>query len=732
MTKELLAPAGDMASLISAIKNGADAVYLAGKNFGARKFATNFTNDELIEAVKYCHLYGVKIYITVNTIIYEIELDSCLEYITFLYNIGVDAIIVQDLGLIKLVRKYIPEMEIHASTQAHTHNIEQIKLLESLGVKRVVLARELSLEEINKLNTNMELEIFIHGALCISYSGECLLSSCLLNRSGNRGECAGLCRVLYNLKSADETIISQKYLLSPKELNTTDYIEEIKRSKVVSLKIEGRMKSPEYVGYVTHLYRKLLDNNNYKLTDEEIFNLKSLYNRGFTKGYLFNNKDKEFISLNSSNHEGVDIGKVIKVDSKKIKIKLTKSLYQGDAIRLPNNEGMYVNFLYNEKGLLINKANPNDVVYLQNKVNLNKLGIVKLTINNNLKESLNSIPEKKININCEIKAQINEPLIIKYSDNLNEVEFTGNLVSRALNMPITKERIIEVLKKLGNTPFILKDIKCHIDSNIFIPIGSLNEIRRNLIAKLILKRTEIKRNQIVTKRTKKDYYRTPLKIKLSALARTEEQIKALIANQIDYIYISDEKLYQKYKNRSHVYLRLNRVMTTYPQFNHEKLLIGETGSLKYTTNNEVITDYYLNVVNSEYIKLLKDLNVTRITLSPELNIANIKQILNNIKDIPVEIIGYGSLEYMIMKYKLLTNMNLLPNKAYYLENKSKDKITVIEDNYTHLIGNKKVNLINNIKELENLGINVFRLELFNETASVITSLVTKIKKELNK
>ena len=187
MKKELLAPAGNMACLKQAVHNGADAVYLAGKLYGARKFANNFTNEELVDAVKYAHLYDVKVYVTVNTIIYEEEIDSCLEYITFLYNIGVDAVIVQDMGLIKIIRELLPEMEIHASTQAHTHNLEQIKLLETLGVKRVVLAREMSITEINNLDTNMELEIFIHGALCISYSGQCLFSSGVLNRSGKIG-----------------------------------------------------------------------------------------------------------------------------------------------------------------------------------------------------------------------------------------------------------------------------------------------------------------------------------------------------------------------------------------------------------------------------------------------------------------------------------------------------------------------------------------------------------------
>ena len=509
MKKELLAPAGSFDSLKAAVNNGADAVYLSGKLFGARKYAPNFNNDELREAVDYCHLYGVKIYVTVNTIIYEDEIDSVLEYLCFLYNIGVDAVIVQDLGLITLIRKYLPDLEIHASTQAHTHNIEQIKLLENLGVKRVVLARELSLEEINNLDTSLELEVFIHGALCISYSGECYFSSFLLNRSGNRGECAGLCRTPFNLIDNDKKIIDSKYLLSPKEFNTTNNFEKLKSSKAISFKIEGRMKSPEYVGYVTSIYRKLLDNDNYILSDEEIFNLKSLYNRGFTKGYLFNNTDSEFISLNSSNHQGVEIGKVVDCSCDKIKIYLTHELNQGDAIRLPNNTGLYDSY-----------------IYIDNKCDLKSKGSVLLTINSKLINELKENLKKKIKINCSIYAHIGENLKVSYSDTINNVEYTGDIVSEALNSPISEIRIKEILSKLGNTPFIINKIDLDIDDNIFIPVGVLNEIRRNLIRELINKRTFINRKIELNYKNNINFKRNN-DLRISAFVISEEQLKTL-------------------------------------------------------------------------------------------------------------------------------------------------------------------------------------------------------------
>ena len=724
MKKELLAPAGNMACLKQAVHNGADAVYLAGKLYGARKFANNFTNEELVDAVKYAHLYDVKVYVTVNTIIYEEEMNLCLEYVAFLYNIGVDAVIVQDMGLIKIIRELLPEMEIHASTQAHTHNLEQIKLLETLGVKRVVLAREMSITEINNLDTNMELEIFIHGALCISYSGQCLFSSGVLNRSGNRGECAGLCRTPFDVLDKEKCVVKNKYVLSPKEFCSVDYGEELKNCKAYSLKIEGRMKSPEYVGYVTSIYRKILDNENCKLSEEEIFNLKSLYNRGFTKGYLFLNSDKEFISFNSSNHQGVEIGEVVEVNDKKIKIKLSHDLHQEDAIRLPNNEGMFVNFLYNAKMNLINKALKNDIVYVDNKVGLKSLGPVKLTVNKTLAKTMANLEYKKIKIRGYVKAVVNEPLMVKYSDGKNEVSFVGDKVLNANSAPITEERIKEVMAKLGNTPFVLDEWDSLISENIFISIGVLNNIRRLLIEDLINKRTTVNRS-VKVNLVKGQFSKNNVnKLKISALARTEEQIKALILNEVDYIYVTSESLYKKYKS-DNVYLRLDRVLSKHEERKNDNLLIGETGSLCYVKNNVIVTDYYLNVVNNSYIEFLKNRGVKRVTISPECSIEKLKSL--TVSDIDLEIIIYGTIEYMILKYNLLDNMQL---NNCSLEDKSKRRFAVIKDKFTHIMSDKPIDLIYEIEKIKNTEVAVLRLELLNENASEIEKIINLIKKKI--
>ena len=331
MRVELLSPVGNMKTLYQAIHNGADAVYLGGKNFGARKYSANFTNEELKEAIRYAHLFNVKVYVTVNTIIYENEVKDFLEYIFYLHKINVDALIMQDIGMIKVVKEKFPNLEVHASTQCHNYNDEGISLLKSLGVSRVVLDREMTLEEIKNLKTDIEKEVFIHGALCVSYSGCCLFSSLNGGRSGNRGECTQCCRLPYALYENNKRIDTEgNYLLSTKELNTLDNLKEILDTDIVSLKIEGRMKSPEYVGYVTRLYRKLIDNYYNKeemiITDEERENLKLLFNREFTTGYLFNNSN--IMNIKTPNHLGIEIGKVIRVDKDKVHIKLTKTLNQ--------------------------------------------------------------------------------------------------------------------------------------------------------------------------------------------------------------------------------------------------------------------------------------------------------------------------------------------------------------------------------------------------------------------
>ena len=723
---ELLIPVGNKECLLAAIHNGADAVYLGGKKFGARAYSNNFDEQEMIEAIKLCHLYGVKIYVTVNTMIYNSEIEQVMNYLNFLYINNVDAVIMQDNGLIELTRKTIPNLEIHVSTQAHNHNKPAIEHYKQLGCTRVVFDRESSLGSIYKLDVNIEKEVFVYGALCICYSGNCLFSALNGGRSANRGMCVGSCRLPYTLYKNE---IKQKegYLLSTKDLNTLPKLKEILDCNIDSLKIEGRMKSKEYVAIVTKTYRKLIDNyyegKELLLTKEDNEKLLKTYNREFTTGYLF--EEKNIINDKTSNHQGVKIGKVIGVNNKRITIELDSNLYQNDAIRFDKpNKGMYVNSLYNNKGLLVSNISKGNICQVDNKDRImikDLLGSnVLKTIDTKLNEELNNIQEKKILVNISFKAFIGTKATLSITDNTNTIEITGNIVDKALNAPITKERIIEQLSKLGNTPYKLNKIDIEIDNNIFINLKELNELRRTATEQLTIKRegTPISDKQL----TIKEYpYKTATKPKISILTRNEDQLKLAISNNIDIIYTTDKNLYNKYKDKN-IYLRLDRVIEKHKEYKNENLLCTEFGSIvKYGNNNNIRTDYYLNAANDHTISKYLSLNSKSVTISIEADNLQINDIKNKEQS---EIIVYGYPECMIIKNNIF---NIRDEKTYLKDTKN-NKYLVTYDNFTHIFNHEPINLIDRIPKLKGFG--TLRIELLNENIGEVQTIINKIKNML--
>lgn len=723
---ELLIPVGNKECLLAAIHNGADAVYLGGKKFGARAYSNNFDEQEMIEAIKLCHLYGVKIYVTVNTMIYNNEIEQVMNYLNFLYINNVDAVIMQDNGLIELTRKTIPNLEIHVSTQAHNHNKPAIEHYKQLGCTRVVFDRESSLESIYKLDVDIEKEVFVYGALCICYSGNCLFSALNGGRSANRGMCVGSCRLPYTLYKNE---IKQKegYLLSTKDLNTLPKLKEILDCNIDSLKIEGRMKSKEYVAIVTKTYRKLIDNyyegKELLLTKEDNEKLLKTYNREFTTGYLF--EEKNIINDKTSNHQGVKIGKVIGVNNKRITIELESNLYQNDAIRFDKpNKGMYVNSLYNNKGLLVSNISKGNICQVDNKDRImikDLLGSnVLKTIDTKLNEELNNIQEKKILVNISFKAFIGTKTALSITDNTNTTEITGNIVDKALNAPITKERIIEQLSKLGNTPYKLNNIDIEIDNNIFINLKELNELRRNATEQLTIKRegTPISDKQL----TIKEYpYKTATKPKISILTRNEDQLKLAISNNIDIIYTTDKNLYNKYKDKN-IYLRLDRVIEKHEDYKNENLLCTEFGSIvKYGNNNNIRTDYYLNAANDHTISKYLSLNSKSVTISIEADNLQINDIKNKEQS---EIIVYGYPECMIIK----NNIFNIRDEKTYLKDIKNNKYLVVYDNFTHIFNHEPINLIDRIPKLKGFG--TLRIELLNENIGEVQTIINKIKNML--
>lgn len=720
---ELLSPAGSMDALKAAIHNGADAIYLGGKKFGARAFAQNFSANELIEAINYAHIYNVKIYITVNTIIYEDEFEDALDFIEFLYKNNVDAVIMQDIGLMYEAHKRFPGLIIHASTQCHNHNIENIEFFKSIGARRVILDREMSLEKIKKLNTDMEIEIFIHGALCISYSGCCLMSYLGGGRSGNRGECTGCCRLPYKLiENNKEYKANGEYLISTKELNTSKRIKEIMDSNIVSLKMEGRMKSPEYVGFITKYYRNIIDGK--KITEKDEKKLSLLFNRDFTEGYLFN--ENNITNIKTSNHQGIVIGKIIEVNKKFVKIKLNEDLDQEDGIRFENNKGMIVNKLYNSKMLLVSSVSKNSVAIIENKCDINKLGSVRKTTSTKLLKELQNYEQKKLDVSFTVKAKTGEALEIVINDGTFILNEKGNKIEKSQTSETTKEMIVKQLSKLGNTPFRLKEIEIIKDDNIFISITELNSIRRNLVSKLIDKKTKIKPKEINKVVDKVINYKNN-KETINIFVNNEEQYRAAKEENVDNIYTSNVFLHKKYPE---TFYKLPRVILSRENITNDNLLITEIGSIVYSSNNNVFGSYELNAINNHSLQLLHQRGIKQITISPEINdkINLIDNINNNI-----EIIVYGWIEAMVMKHCIVKNItnNHSCNKKYYLKSKNNELYPIVQNNcLTTILNYKPINNIDKINYYKDLNIKHFRIDLYNENYNETIKIIKSIKNNI--
>ncbi len=522
---ELLSPVGDFECLKAAIQNGANAVYLGASSFSARAKATNFAGDELKEAIKYAKLRNVSVHLALNTLIKNEEFNDAVELAVNAYNNGVDAIIIQDLGLAAYLRNKYPEIPLHGSTQMTVHNLEGVRQLEKMGFTRVVLSRELSIEEIKYIreNTNIELEVFIHGALCISYSGQCLLSSMIGGRSGNRGLCAQPCRLPYELieeTSNNQTISLDKgYLMSPRDNFGIEFLPELIKIGIDSFKIEGRMKTPTYVGVVTKHYRKYIDlilnninletqtlkemirkeleikNPETSLTDKE--EITQVFNRGgFSTGHFKPTPNKELIFKEKPNNMGIYVGTITHINENKghLKLKLENTLSIGDRISI-NNESYTVselmidnkNFESLDKGKIVKIGRMKGKISVGNKIYRIETAKLNKAISPTFKEDKNF---RKVKLIGKIILKENTPVsfnVCGFEKFYNNIEASVSLdvvPSIALNRPIQKEKIIEQLSKTGNTEFEFEKIEVILDNNLFIPMGILNDLRRTALEKL--------------------------------------------------------------------------------------------------------------------------------------------------------------------------------------------------------------------------------------------------------
>ncbi|KXZ39343.1 putative protease [Alkalithermobacter thermoalcaliphilus JW-YL-7 = DSM 7308] len=764
---ELLAPAGSFDALKAAVQNGADAVYLGGQEFSARAYASNFDRKTLKEAIEYAHIRDVKVYVALNTLIKENEIKRCIDYVKYLHNIDVDALIIQDIGIASIIKDNFPDLEIHASTQMVAHSIEDIKYLEKMGFSRAVLARELTVDEIKYISDNsfIELEVFVHGALCVCYSGQCLMSSMIGGRSGNRGRCAQPCRKEYdlvNLKTLKRIDHGRgKYLLSPKDLNTIENIDKIINSKAVSLKIEGRMKRPEYVAIVVSAYRQVIDNyikdNKLYIKDEIKDDLYSIFNREFTKGYILKQTSKDIMNTKKPNNIGLYIGKVLDYDkkAKKVTIKLENTLRKGDGISLGG--GNIGRIILGDK--VVDKAYAGSIVKLDFITNVKKGEKVYKTLDSYLldkarKSYENDIENKKIPIYIDININIDDYVKLTVVDNRkNKVTITSEKkAEKAINVPISNEKIKNQLSKLKNTPYYAQKIDINKDEDVAIPISVLNEMRRVAIKELNEKRANInKRKDInINFNFDSEYKNYTKDTKLRVKVKTINQLKAIIDEDIDLIYFDNLKDIQKAieickaKDKKIAY-SLPRIIRNDQYSTINKLLnidisdiqVSNLGSInKFKQKFNIHADYFLNIFNSHCIKYLESENVKSICISPELNISEIKQSLNSSFNIDIEGLVYARIPLMISEYcpgRNLIDCDKCDKHSYGLKDQKGEVFPISEDEFKRgIIYNSKILcVVNDVDKIQNSGVNVFRIDFTNEdekTAKDIVRMYTVLLK----
>jgi len=720
---ELLAPAGNWDAFLAAVENGADAVYLGGRLLNARQYAENFDDGQLKEALTYAHIRDTKIYLAMNTLISDGEIAEAVKFAEKAYLMGIDGIIVQDIGFAALLRKALPDLDIHASTQMTIYNLDGVKVLEKIGFKRVVLARELSVDEIKYIadNSNVEIEIFVHGALCISYSGQCLMSSMIGGRSGNRGKCAQPCRLSYELaaenldsneKAKDLRHIQKGYILSPKDLCLVNDLKKVAESGAKALKIEGRMKSPEYVATVVRIYRKYLDealkdqnDDGRRETDVDEKDLKDLaqvFNRGgFSKGYFFGKTGRDMMSYEKPKNWGVFLGKIISYDrmNGRARIKLEEELSIGDGIEIWNNEedspgNIVTEIIHNGKNVSVAaKGSIVDVGSLKGKI-FKGNAVYKTSdkmLNTAARDSFREGNKKKVGIKGAIHVENGKPVVFTVEDMRgNRISIdSGYIPEAAVTKPITAERLIQQLNKTGSTPYRFEEINVKLDDNLSVPVSKVNEIRREALDKL-------------SKRRAKPYSRIPLENseikalemeyfpenRIWEIERTDNILKkpklsVLFRNTVgntDYSDLNVDRLYLPFKwfickdadktlkqcqeKRIEVFAWVPSVTRgNYDRFLKERaetviekgvdgILVGNIGTIEYFLNFPelmIAGDFPLNVFNSFSINEMKRLGLSGITLSVELTLRQIEN-FRNISGIYTEAIVYGRIPLMTSEY----------------------------------------------------------------------------------
>lgn len=748
---ELLAPAGSAESLIAAVQQGADAIYVGGSAFSARAFADNFNDEKMMWAIDYCHLYEVKIYVTMNTLIKESEIENALKYASKLYNFGVDALIVQDTGLAFLLKQYLPKFELHASTQMTVHNGEAAEFFRNNGFKRIVLSRELSLREIDSISKDygVETEIFIHGALCICYSGQCLMSSMIGGRSGNRGRCAQPCRMEYNLINQSTNENKKAYILSPKDINLLENLNEIVSSGTTSLKIEGRMKKPEYVSGVVKIYREALEavysGSKFDVAEGNKTLLKLFNREGFSKAYMFGNTGKNMMAYSFPKNTGIILGNV----QKGKEVLLSETVSKGDGIRIgKSDEGFIITKISKNGKEIIEGKNGELVSFKPN--NFTEGDILYKTFDTNMNDKLKKSYEKpfnkKINIPLKVSFIPKDNIQIKFIFNNIEYEILGDVIEESFNKPTTIEKLQESLGKSGEIPFRFLPVEIENYEEGFMPVSAINQLRRSAMEKLekaiLQRRTKVcidltyEKNKSVSTIDNIVYVST----KEQHMASKELDIKNICVDILSKeIPIND--VYVKVPNIIREEFEKIADLIDSNINNIKGIITANAGIInRYKNSINIIGDYKLNMFNSYALDIFGEaLNGSCVSL--ELNKGEILEIASKKRN-NMQMLIYGKPELMVTEYCPVAGVfsagcsekkcgkECLKGK-YVLKDRKGEEFSLVQDSYcrTHIYNGVPINLIPNIKEIIKMGINSFRLDFIDESYEETKKILTAFKEK---
>ena len=703
---KIVAPAGNMERFYSAISATADEIYLGLKGFGARRNAENFTVEELKKAIDYAHLRGSRIFLTLNTIMTNREIELLYPTLKDLYNYGLDAIIVQDLGYAEYLHKNFPSIEIHGSTQMTVANYYEINYLKELGFKRIVLPRELSFEEIKEIRkyTDMELEVFVSGSLCISFSGNCYMSSFIGGRSGNRGMCAQPCRKEYKTSCGEKS-----YFLSPKDqLYGFDEIKKLQEIGVESIKVEGRMKDISYVYETVSYFRNLING----IDKEE--NTPKLFNRGYSKGYFYDN-DKTIMNRDYSYNMGEKIGEVVGKS-----IRLDKDIVSGDGITFISKDyknlgGTYINKIaYKNEKLILNFPEGTKYIFR----NYNK------RLNDEISKKLKS-SDKKLEINFDFTAKLNEKLILKIyleDENKNRIldleEVSETLTQNAQKRAISEEDIKEKLTEIGDSEFTVKDIKIDIDENIFIPLSELKNLKRNAVEKFREKILSYFRRDLDSelKENNQEYF----KLEIEKDEPKDLEIRVIVSNEEQKNFL--ENIKNEY-NIKEIYYRTYDIakQSMLGQHNLDNKLASNLYELLENKNSAVMLNWNMNIVNSYTINVLEKIKkLESFIISPEINFSKIREL------------GKTRLKKALLVYSKLKGMtidvDIADNKNEVITNKENDKFNIIKNEYgTEIFLDKPLNIINIMEDIKKLNVDIVILEFTTETIEDIKKVLKQLK-----